>query len=603
MCSSLHASWAVDVASIKASYYILKGQEVFPRKLKVKNAGRFGVGMKVRGEREIPDKTHRPKASSGENSVTRPGIEPGSTWWEASVLIAQPPGYTKGGSHGPKRWPWLPNPSLPQRIPPCMDSLPCRRKGLSPETHLAPVPTLAVHLILSNRAGALKTTLSGFRKPMNDALVHRPGISVGRLMFHNPALSGGFYSPCTIELVGKIANGHICEARFPKYSCQIISHYIHEGSMGQCLTAQVFTLVGIEQLRNAMVGESLVSGENSVASGNVRRVSYLSVLQPLFANIHKHNQKRFPDVHHRTRTAQHENRKERMMWRYVFLLFLWLLRSWGSPGGVVVRLLASHQGEPGSIPGRATPGSSHVGIVPDDAAGRRVFSRISRFPPPFISVLLHTHLASPSSALRTSMLRAAQISVLHNRPFTVSMEQRQNGRVGGSRRSRENPPASGIVRHDPHMRKSVSDPAGDRTRFALLGGERANRSATAAPTLLDACHSLSPSKYTHKAGRVFFSSSDQHQGKIAEWVFPITANRSTRTASGTVFKLRPQHFLVRSNRNVLRNNTQIGAGFTARRLAFPPSSLKPAILANLRYSDFTSLKPLPGYPIMGNEHF
>ncbi|KAJ8892484.1 hypothetical protein PR048_005064 [Dryococelus australis] len=35
--------------------------------------------------------------------------------------------------------------------------------------------------------------------------------------------------------------------------------------------------------------------------------------------------------------------------------------------------------------------------VPDDAVGRRVFSRISRFLHPFIRTVLHTHLASPSS--------------------------------------------------------------------------------------------------------------------------------------------------------------------------------------------------------------
>ncbi|KAJ8873352.1 hypothetical protein PR048_026986 [Dryococelus australis] len=39
-----------------------------------------------------------------------------------------------------------------------------------------------------------------------------------------------------------------------------------------------------------------------------------------------------------------------------------------------VRLLASRLGEPGSISGRVTPGFSQVGIVPEDAAGRRVFS-------------------------------------------------------------------------------------------------------------------------------------------------------------------------------------------------------------------------------------
>ncbi|KAJ8889325.1 hypothetical protein PR048_008824, partial [Dryococelus australis] len=54
------------------------------------------AGMKGRGKREIPENTRRPTASSGtiptcENPVNRPGIEPGSPWWEASVLIAQPP--------------------------------------------------------------------------------------------------------------------------------------------------------------------------------------------------------------------------------------------------------------------------------------------------------------------------------------------------------------------------------------------------------------------------------------------------------------------------------------------------------------------------------
>ncbi|KAJ8872669.1 hypothetical protein PR048_026280 [Dryococelus australis] len=59
-------------------------------------------------------------------------------------------------------------------------------------------------------------------------------------------------------------------------------------------------------------------------------------------------------------------------------------------------LLASHQYEPGLIHGRLTPGFSQVGIVPDDAAGQRVFSDISRYPPP-----LHSGAApfSPSFTL------------------------------------------------------------------------------------------------------------------------------------------------------------------------------------------------------------
>ncbi|KAJ8866555.1 hypothetical protein PR048_032414 [Dryococelus australis] len=59
-----------------------------------------------------------------------------------------------------------------------------------------------------------------------------------------------------------------------------------------------------------------------------------------------------------------------------------------------ISTLASHQGEPGSIPGRVT-GFSQVGIVPDDAVGRRVFSGLFSFPRPFIPVLLHIHFNHP----------------------------------------------------------------------------------------------------------------------------------------------------------------------------------------------------------------
>ncbi|KAJ8897700.1 hypothetical protein PR048_003050 [Dryococelus australis] len=72
------------------------------------------------------------------------------------------------------------------------------------------------------------------------------------------------------------------------------------------------------------------------------------------------------------------------------------------------------KGGPGSFPGEAAPGFSHVGIVPYDAAGLRVFSGISFTPQPCIPALLHTHLATSSSTLNTSMLRAVQISPLSN---------------------------------------------------------------------------------------------------------------------------------------------------------------------------------------------
>ncbi|KAJ8896018.1 hypothetical protein PR048_001359 [Dryococelus australis] len=65
-----------------------------------------------------------------------------------------------------------------------------------------------------------------------------------------------------------------------------------------------------------------------------------------------------------------------------------------------------------SIPGRVTPGFPHVRNVPNDSAGRRVFSGMSCFPRPCIPALLHSRLVSPSSAVKTSMLRATQISSL-----------------------------------------------------------------------------------------------------------------------------------------------------------------------------------------------
>ncbi|KAJ8872135.1 hypothetical protein PR048_025737 [Dryococelus australis] len=58
-----------------------------------------------RGKRVIPKKTRQPTQSSGtitisQNAVTRLGIEPGSPWWEASVLIAQPPWPQRGRKEG-----------------------------------------------------------------------------------------------------------------------------------------------------------------------------------------------------------------------------------------------------------------------------------------------------------------------------------------------------------------------------------------------------------------------------------------------------------------------------------------------------------------------
>ncbi|KAJ8878874.1 hypothetical protein PR048_019473 [Dryococelus australis] len=95
----------------------------------------------------------------------------------------------------------------------------------------------------------------------------------------------------------------------------------------------------------------------------------------------------------------------RMTWLYEVLA----QPNSGGRGGVVVRLLASHLGETGSIPGGVAAGFSHVGIVPDDAAGRR-FSRRSfvSLTPSFQRCSIRTSLY-PYRLFINSMLRTAPL--------------------------------------------------------------------------------------------------------------------------------------------------------------------------------------------------
>ncbi|KAJ8880187.1 hypothetical protein PR048_016653 [Dryococelus australis] len=62
-------------------------------------------------------------------------------------------------------------------------------------------------------------------------------------------------------------------------------------------------------------------------------------------------------------------------------------------GGAVASALSSHLGDPGSSPGGFASGFSHVGIVLDDAACRRVFSGFFSFPRPCIPVPLHPRVS------------------------------------------------------------------------------------------------------------------------------------------------------------------------------------------------------------------
>ncbi|KAJ8872119.1 hypothetical protein PR048_025721 [Dryococelus australis] len=82
--------------------------------------------------------------------------------------------------------------------------------------------------------------------------------------------------------------------------------------------------------------------------------------------------------------------------------------------------------------------------------------------------------------LTTSTRRCNKLPRVPVMTWNPRMERRWNARAGETGLPRENPPASGIVQHDSHMRKCRNEPAGDRTRIAAVGGERPSHCATAA---------------------------------------------------------------------------------------------------------------------------
>ncbi|KAJ8882839.1 hypothetical protein PR048_014653 [Dryococelus australis] len=133
---------------------------------------------------------------------------------------------------------------------------------------------------------------------------------------------------------------------------------------------------------------------------------------------------------------------------------------------------------------------SHEGIGPDEAAGRWVFSGISRFPRPCTPAPLHTRLTSPSSALKTALSTTLHTSILLStiifteRGVSEEIWTALNSEVlktdegdfkciwsdtgmkgaGETGDPRENPPTN-----ESHFRKS-GDPAGHARMDLYVGG-------------------------------------------------------------------------------------------------------------------------------------
>ncbi|KAJ8866518.1 hypothetical protein PR048_032361 [Dryococelus australis] len=166
-----------------------------------------------------------------------------------------------------------------------------------------------------------------------------------------------------------------------------------------------------------------------------------------------------------------------------FLIITSSGRAWSS-GGAVARALASHHGDPGSIPGGFAPGISHVGILLGDTG----FSRSTLVYPAFtfqrLSILGyhvmsgdygHLRVLAGKRVTRIALLRPGftpHSSLLSERSnIEMDMVQRRIARAGGNRTSRENPPTGGIVRHD------------SQAGSPFDGCERSSRWITAAPCL------------------------------------------------------------------------------------------------------------------------
>ncbi|KAJ8880347.1 hypothetical protein PR048_016814 [Dryococelus australis] len=122
-----------------------------------------------------------------------------------------------------------------------------------------------------------------------------------------------------------------------------------------------------------------------------------------------------------------------------------------------------------------TPWSTHVNGVGARAAleieiGNVFFFAANAFRKHFLNVLRH-HLETNAHHLRGARARVTLTCASYTR-------RRRIKGWGETEDPRENPPTSGIVGYHFHMRKSGGEPAGDRTRIAVVGVERPSHHAT-----------------------------------------------------------------------------------------------------------------------------
>ncbi|KAJ8872397.1 hypothetical protein PR048_026001 [Dryococelus australis] len=130
-------------------------------------------------------------------------------------------------------------------------------------------------------------------------------------------------------------------------------------------------------------------------------------------------------------------------------------------------------------------GFSHMGIALDGAASRQFLLGISRFARPCIPALLHSHLISPPSALKTSTLRATQISPLFQYNLFVSPGAAVAERLACSPPTEANfgSTPSRVILGCSHVGIVPDDAAGGRVSSGMFGFTPALRTGARAPVM------------------------------------------------------------------------------------------------------------------------
>ncbi|KAJ8870075.1 hypothetical protein PR048_029086 [Dryococelus australis] len=395
---------------------------------------------KGRGEREAPEKTHRPAASPGtipackNPGATPPRIEPGSLRWEASSLTTLPPRpqlaeiivhnglvktfYARKKIASPLARTFRPTAGRAQNAMRGRSGLRQRSVPPPPNTHKQLTPAKPTPLFIPWQPHALTTPTLDVRRPQNQLIAPQSAIK---------------------------GVGLVRRKKQPR-AARLSTFIIGRQSINRAGDWPLFHTAGTSSPGpgQALCVDSKWPSAHFTPAARSRRHTTPCWLV-VFAHI--------------TPNVAQSSRFE--------------LRKLSSLGTAAAQVNAVHDKSRFARSGRfPAPRDS---LRENDDEPEHSFSDSRTKPNP---------LKVGSARVETGLSRRLAFVNRHSLLWPSSAVASTGGMKGWGNRISPRKPADlgGIVRHDSHMQKS-GDPAGDRTQFALVGGEQANRSATAAPFL------------------------------------------------------------------------------------------------------------------------